>query len=625
MKPGIIAFALVLMFTPILGISAEETKTSEMKGEERKLTLEAGVTGTYPAIQGNQAKYSEYRDVQDGTVGAYGFIYLDFSDPNGNFLKFNALDMGYDDQYYRLDGGKRGQFKYFAFYNETPHNITFNAITPYAGAGTSSLAYGGAPAPSASRSGWSSFDYSTKRKEYGAGAKIDILKPFYFDVSVSQEKKTGIKPSGAEGAGAAFGRVIELPQPVDYKTDYLKAEAGYAKQPYFLSFHYVYSQFTNNDQFLGFRNPFLTTQGNVDVLTLPPDNSFHKMGFAGTVKLPYNSKFNTNLAYTMAKSDQNLLSAVWDTNALVPVTLSRSNFHGDVRTQNYDFVLTTNPIRFIEGKIFYKYYNRDNRSDYVAQTAGGTTTLNNLFQYHKQYYGAEIDFRIRKDIHLLAGYKHVDLDRRRDDIPKNSDDIYNAELRWSPIKMGTLKLGYERLIRTASFQAFGLTGDDLIGVYQRRFDAASKIVEAYKASVIFSPVDELNVNIGYKYKKTSYTDTTLGLQNDERNVFNFDADYSIAGLARIFGYFDWDERKSTQFERRYAAGGNPNPFGPVQNATNFNWQSDQVDKTYDFGVALDVYAIPKKLTIRFFCRLPAVPRHQRFHLFQQRRPYRRAQ
>jgi len=600
MRPGVILYALLLIVFPVLNVSSEEAKPSGGKqGEERRLEIEAGVTGAYPAIQGNQAKYSEYRDVQDGTVGAYGFIRLDFSDLNGNFLKFNAVDMGYDDQYYRLDGGKRGKFKYFIFYNETPHNVTFNAITPYAGAGSPALAYGGAAAPGSNTSSWSSFDYSTKRKELGAGAKIDILKPFYFDVSFSHEKKTGIKPSGAEGSSATFGRVMELPQPVDYQTNQIKAEAGYARQPYFLSFQYAYSQFRNSNEYLYFRNPFLTTQGNTDALTLPPDNSFHRLGFAGTVKLPYNSKFSTNLAYGLAKSDQSLLPTVWDDNTLFPITLNRNRFHGDVRTQNYDFVFTTNPVSFVEGKVYYKYYNRDNRSDIVAQTAEGATTLNNLFQYHREQYGAEVDFRIRRDLHLIAGYRHVSLDRRRNDIPKNEDDIYSAEVRWSPLKMGTMKLGYERLTRTASFQAVGLTGDDLIGLYLRRFDAASKFTEAYKASVVFSPVDELNFNIGYKYKKTSYTDTTLGLQDDERNIFNFDADYTIAGLGRLFGYFDWDDRRWTQFQRRFAAGGSTNPFGPVQNATNFNWQSEQRDRTYDFGIALDVYAIPKKLTLRF--------------------------
>lgn len=597
MRLRLVLYMLILTTIPVLNASPEDANTDMSKIDETKLELDVGITSAYPAIQGNKAKYSEYRDIQDGTVGAYGSIYLDFSDPTGNFVKFNAVNIGYDDQYYRLDGGKRGKFKYSFFYNETPHNTTFNAITPYTGAGTSSLAYGGAAAPGANTSGWNSFNYSTKRKEYGAGAKIDILKPFYFDVSVSQENKTGIKPSGAEGA-AAFGRVIELPQPVDYKTSYVKAEVGYAKQPYFLSFQYMFSQFTNNDQFLGFRNPFLTTQGNVDVLTLPPDNTSHKLGFAGTVKLPYNTRLNTNLAYTMMKSDQNLLTSIWDTNALVPVTLTRSAFHGDVRTQAYDFVLTAHPLSFLEGKIYYKYYNRDNRSDIIAATAGGTTIVNNLFQYHNQRYGAEVDFRLRKDLHLLAGYKHADLDRRRDDIATNQDDIYSAELKWSPMKMGTLKLGYERLTRAASFQAVGLTGDDLVGYWVRRFDAAPKITDAYKATMVLSPVDELNINIGYKYKKTSYTDTTLGLQNDERNIFNFDVDYSIGESARVFGYFDWDERKWTQFERRYASGGSPNPFGPVQNAANFNWQSDQCDKTYDLGAALELYVIPRKLTVR---------------------------
>jgi MtrB/PioB family decaheme-associated outer membrane protein len=590
-------YVLILVTAPILDAFAEETKRGAPEAEPKKVELEAGVTGTYPAVRGNQAKYSEYRDIRGGTLGAYGLIYFDFDDQTGNFVKFNALNMGYDDQYYRLDGGKRGSFKYFLFYNETPHNIGFDGITPYTGAGSSTLAYGGPGAASANPSTWLPFAYSTKRKEYGGGAKVTLLKPFFFDVSFSQEKKTGTKPSGAEGAVAAFGRAIELPQPVDYQTDQVKAEAGYARQPFFLSLSYAYSQFKNNNDFLNFRNPFLVTQPNVDTLTLPPDNSFHRAGLTGSAKLPYNSKLNTNLSYSMARSDQNFLSTIWDAGVRTPVTLSSNRFYGDVRTQNYDFVFTSRPVSFAEGKLFYKYYDRDNKSDTVVATAGGATTVNTLFTYKKQYFGAEVDFSLQKNLHLVTGYKHVNLDRKRNDIPKNQDDVYSAELRWSPLKMGILKVGYEKLVRSAEFRPQGLAGDELVELYMRRFDAAPAIRETFKASANFSPLDELSFTLGYKYKKTSYTATLLGLQNDERTEFSFDVDYAVGEFARLFGYFDYDERKFTEFQRRYAAGANPNPFG-IQNATNFNWQSDQTDKTFDFGIATDIYVVPRVLTLR---------------------------
>ena len=218
------------------------------------------------------------------------------------------------------------------------------------------------------------FDYSTLRKNYGGGISVERLKPFYVDFSVSQEKQEGTKPFGAEGA-SGFGNAIELPQPIDYTTDQLKAEVGYAKQPFFVSAKYLFSQFSNNNEFLLFRNPFLSTQPNVDVMPLAPDNKYQKFALTGNVKLPMKSKFNMNLAYSDAKSEMNLLNSIWRGDVLAPVALSSNTFHGEIKKQNYDFILTSNPISFLEGQIFYKYLKTDNKSDIIT-SADGTSVTN---------------------------------------------------------------------------------------------------------------------------------------------------------------------------------------------------------------------------------------------------------
>lgn len=586
---------LVLILAPLLTVFPEEVGTGRSE-EEKTLEMEVGLTGTYPAVQGSDARFSKYGDMKDDTVGAYGSVYLRYADPTGTFVKFNMLDPGYDTQYYRLDGGKWGRYRYFLYYNEIPHNLTYNALTPYAGAGSDTLGYPGGSAPGADPTAWNAFDYQTKRKDYGAGIKVDRLKPFFFEVSASQEKKTGTKPSGAEGA-RAFGNVIELPGPVDYTTNHVKAEAGYAKEPYFLSLHYLYSGFNNSDSNLNFRNPFLSAQPNTDYLPLEPDNSFHKARFTGTAMLPARSRFNVNLGYSAARSSKDLLASIWDGNALLPLALSSNRFHGDVRTTNYDFVLVSNPVRFVSGKAHYKYYKRDNQSDVITAVENGMTTsnANSLYSYNKQTYGADLDFRIRRDLHLLAGYRHVDLDRSRDDIYRTRDDVYSAEARWSPLQIGMLKVGYEKLIRVGNHQVTDLTTDP-VEIWVRTFDAASKDMETFKATLALAPLDVLSFNVGCKYRRSSYTETTLGLLRDETKGFNIDADYTIGKFARVFGYFDYDIVTSTQFQRNFVTAADP--YGTLQNATNFNWESDQKDKTFDLGVALDLYVIPEKLTVR---------------------------
>ena len=87
----------------------------------------AGVTGE----EGGRAKFTEYRDLRQG-VSVFGNVGLGL-DSEHYFLKLRASDMGYDTQSYRLEGGMWGKFKVYLFYDEIPHNLTFDSRTFFLG------------------------------------------------------------------------------------------------------------------------------------------------------------------------------------------------------------------------------------------------------------------------------------------------------------------------------------------------------------------------------------------------------------------------------------------------------------------------------------------------------------
>ena len=64
------------------------------------------------------------------------------------------------------------------------------------------------------------------------------------------------------------------------------------------------------------------------------------------------------------------------------------------------------------------------------------------------------------------------------------------------------------------------------------------------------------------------------------------------------GYFDYEKVRSDQDQRQFSGSTTINPDGAVQDSLNFNWNLEQEDKTYDFGVGTDIYIIPKKLTLK---------------------------
>src|SRR5512133_3960652 len=114
---------------------------------------DAGVTGTAYNVVGSKAKFHEYSDTRSEAF--HNKLNL-FNDTPDYFLRFQAKDMGYDNQHYRVEGGPYGIFKAWLDYNEIIHNLTSDAKTFHSGVGGGLLVGSANTNPAA----WAStFDY----------------------------------------------------------------------------------------------------------------------------------------------------------------------------------------------------------------------------------------------------------------------------------------------------------------------------------------------------------------------------------------------------------------------------------------------------------------------------------
>ena len=552
MRTKIIIVALMICLLPLSNAFAQNDKTIEG---------EIGVTGVWLDLhgqEGGKAKFTEYRDLrEDGAVFGRARLNLD---TDKYFLNINIGDLAYDTQYYTVDGGLWGKFRFNLFYDDIPHNITFDARTPFLGAGHDLLI----GAPNTNFPAWNTFDYSIVRHQYGGGFKVDVIRPFFLDVSFERENREGIKPTGAAETSPG-GRAFEIPEPVEYVTNNFNVSGGYSKKPLFLSFNYTHSDFNNS-------NTLLTLPSNFNApraFSLPPDNTYDKGGFKGAVSLPFNSRFSTNLGFARGSSETSVVSLIG------------SAYTGKVDNVNYDFILTSNPIRFLDAKVYYKYYKRDNKSD-------DPTGIANIFlNYRVSTYGGELGFRLPEHFYLNGGYKYVDTHRNKkgetdplEILPNNSDNIFFANLKWSGVDFLEARVGYEFLDRDAHYR----TPQSYSNPAQRYYYAAQN-KDTVKAIVDIFPLENLNLGLEYRYTNTDYLDTIFGLKSDKRHEFDISADYKIGRIAKVYGYgdFGWVKFNQLQFE----------------GTTLLPWEADQWDKTWGYGIGAEVYLIPKKLTLIF--------------------------
>src|SRR4030042_3497109 len=120
----------IILFIAVLSLLSFDYSFADEYGIESDIEA----TGKLADIEGNEAKFNEYRDIRDGLYGRFHLMY-----DSNYYFDFNASDIGYDTQYYKLDGGKWGAFKFYLDYHEIPHNFTFGARSLYSGSGTEYL------------------------------------------------------------------------------------------------------------------------------------------------------------------------------------------------------------------------------------------------------------------------------------------------------------------------------------------------------------------------------------------------------------------------------------------------------------------------------------------------------
>jgi MtrB/PioB family decaheme-associated outer membrane protein len=523
---------------------------------------EVGITGI--GFTGGNAKFTEYKDLVDHNA-FFGRARLNV-DTNKYFLNFNAGDFAYNTQYYDVEGGMWGRFKFDLYYDEVPHNITFDARTPFSGAGTNTLT----GTPNTNVGAWNTFDYSIVRHQYGTDFKFDLARPFFFDVSFDRENREGIKPTGA-AVTSPGGSAFELPLPIDYKTNNLKLSAGYAEKPLFLSFDWIYNDFSNCNPALNLPASFNVAGAPTPatVFSLPPDNTFSKGVLKGAISLPFNTKISTNLGLSRGTSQADISAVIG------------SFFTGRVETQNYDFFLTSNPIRFLDVKAYYKDYRRHNESDDPSGIA------NIFLDYSTVTAGGELGLRLPEKFYLSGGYKYskIEQDMKGETdpllvLPYNRDNTYFVNLKWTGLDFLEARVGYEKLDRTATY----LTPQSAVDPAQQ-FAYAAQRRDTVKAAVDIFPLDKLDLGVEYKYKNANYLDTSYGLKNDEEHQVDISASYMIGKIAKVYGYGDVGMIKYNQLQ--------------FEGTTLLPWQADQWEMTWGYGLGAEVYVIPKKLTLIF--------------------------
>ena len=484
----------------------------------------------------HSAKFQEYRYLDDGVFGKVLLNYFKGS----YYFGVKGKNIGQDDEFYMLQGGDYGQFKYSFSYDKIPHNLSYDAISFFSGIGTNNLTIQGVDPTNEAL--WRPFDYTVDRKNYGGEIEVSLNSPFFINIGLNRQEMDGMKPLGS---GSFFPTEVEMPEPVDYTTDNFTIAGGYSSMDLLFKVSGMLSSFNNDNKYLQWENP---GNGNNEVNTLPPDNDYGKIAANLTWrKLPLMSTLLVNGSYSKLSND----FSIQELNVSVPAGLNRMKFDGDVSYTTLSGSYVSRPIDDLTTRLYYDYLDKKNDSttvQYINDDGELDGNSDLIFDYTKHDAGLDVNYDLAAQTKLGAGYEYVYIDRHnRPDVKNNTDNVLYVKLKNTSLDFLTAKVEYTYLNRDADQEyETGVTiyEPEYIERYVQRFDYTSKKKNELKVILELYPIDTLDFGLEYTYAKNDYDNVTLGRTEDKGHEFYVDFMWRAAQMLNLSGFVGYEKYKA---------------------------------------------------------------------------------
>ena len=554
------------------------------------------------------SKLNEYRDLESGAVPVLGFELR--RDADLDYFRAFGENIGRDDQYLNLTGGRYGSFKYRLYSDDLRHNFGSGpgARSPYNGIGGTTLT---GTLPNLNVSSWNTFDHSYKRRDLGGFYELQATRAWYARVDANEVTRSGINVfAGAKGTSPGNG-FMDLPAPIDYTARNITGEVGHTTKRSHLAFTVHHSLFDNGNQELRWQNDFF---GNgLDRTMLPPSNRLTRFAVNGNLRqLPVSSTLAGRVSYSRLTDDVAMPATQLSTGGAFPATNpSDSTFRGDIATTTASLALNSRPSAAADTKVYWNYIRQRNDSTEMSFNPavgsglriGSTNPAVNCgnvagapceaerFHYTKDNLGGELGYRLSSANRLLFGLDYTKTDRERADFPTTKDVKLYGQLRTTSLDWATARIKYQYLDRRSDFQPDQATLlANPMDLYVRRFDYANVNQNLLKLAMDTAPLGGFDFGLELIFKDNNYKDTPLGRTSDQRQEDYFSAGYGDPGSFRVFAFTDVEY---TRYKSNHRVGNqNPDPAagaipaGAGGNAT-YNWSATNKDKAWQIGVGTD--------------------------------------
>ncbi|MBI5280637.1 MAG: MtrB/PioB family decaheme-associated outer membrane protein [Candidatus Solibacter usitatus] len=564
--------------------------------------LEVGVRKT--AGDTGVAKFSEYRDLPTGffirnlalhTELPRGGAYFDLQSRQNSEKDLNVL----------AGAGVPGQFKVTGTWSRLPHTEATAGRNFYVRSGPGRFTL---PGQFQALQGAPVQNLTIERNSVGLGVQVTPNEAWDLRLEYSPERRTGFRPSG----NTSGFTVVELPEPVQYRTSSVKASAEVAKPRWVVQASSQSSLFHNEVKALewsGLLQPGVT--GGAGRRALAPDNTAQSFAFSGALDLTQSARIVATVAPGWMRQNEAFLPFTID-----PATQSRPGFpslpaaslQGSKQTLMMNYLLSGKAGKQFAYTARYRSYRLDNEtpslrfSSYVPydsspsvfSEASPGSRRNLPYAYTKQNLNLEWMWEPGKTSVARWFYQWEAMDRTYREARRSNEHI--GGVGWDWMNRGGWALNaliqhsrrrpeqYDPDYFLASFpagtSAFALP--QLRGL--RRADQAAR-TRNYGTVTLQAPVTEtLSASAAYTVDRSFFNESGYGALHDLNDSATGDVSYLLAPSISLFGDYTYERiRYALRSRQRLDA----SLAVPAYDSAGGDWESNVRDAVHTWGGGLN--------------------------------------
>ncbi len=637
------------------------------------------------------SKFNEYSDVRSGFFIRRFNMNFDNILGSKNYVNLQSQSSIYKNQSYLATFGRYGKFKFQFRYDEIPHIYTNTARTLYTETSpgvytlplalkTSLQAQSAAAKPAATLpffmvsqvlcgiaippatqppSCSEPFITPSILRKAGTGTVSYYVTPDWSIYGMfSRENEVGSRPIGAllnssPSASATAGAGAELPEPIDYFNNTVKAGTEYGKKDLAVQLGYLGSFFEENISQMVFDNPFrATNEDAADPLTgrmaMYPNNHANYLNFAGaadvtkylrlmaTVSPGWLSQNDAFLPYTTNSAINTCGNGKQACSSLG--VLPAPSLNGSKQTLAMNYTLVTLPWKKFQIKAAYRHYDYNNNTAVHPFTpAAGdvgvpdvtSPTDNKPYGYNKKNLELTANWFFGKRDSLKAGYEGEFFDRTYRDVEHSVEHSFISALDLSPRKDLLFRFAYRYSDRTPDSYQDDAASDPTTGApvgctsasvvftgdqrCHRRFDEAARLLNRADASVEYDlerfSFDGSFQTIQSNFNRAGGTNSPTplnfltgsaattapyylyGALKDLSFIYTFDVNYTVSNEVSLFAEYTHERYYKRMISR------NRSPTSGVQtiltctgcDSANDDWESTYHDIFDTYAAGVDLY------------------------------------